>query len=397
MATTDMHSDSSHVLGDETAVGQLVTQMRQAIESGKLREGDKVATLRSLAEQYDISFDAARGAIGRLETMGYLTRKRGSGTFVADWQSQKYQQQSISSRLIQRKQQAQSVALLLDNKVHHYGRFYDHLMDCLQLGGFGTTVFTWRQGWGDEEMMPVLEKLDQDPPHTIVIQHLAGGRYYKDLDKIARKHDIRVIFSFMGQHPTPQTWHSVIADSKAASALAAQYLLQHGHRRIGLVTHKRTVNAAEPSTTRKRWVGHSDTILGAGQELRRNGLRHALKIYYHQRIDKIAGSDASHPLNRALAAQWLKEPDCPTAFIGDDFRIAALLQVAKERNIALPGNFQVVGIGNTPWSTLMNFPSVWLREDLAAQHVINLIQMSDALFEGVAHRIMLQPQLVVRP
>ncbi len=396
MTTADAQSDSSHALGDTTAVGRLVTQMRQAIESGELRVGDKVATLRSLADQYDISFDAARGAIARLEKMGYLARKRGSGTFVADWQDRKHEQFN-PSRLIQKKQQQKTVALLLDNKVHHYGRFYDHLMDCLQLGGFGTSVFTWHHGWGDDEMLPVLEKLEQDPPHTIVVQHLEGGRYYDALDKIARKHGVRVIFSFAGQHPTPDSWHCVLSDTNAAAAIATNHLLQKGHRRIGLVLHKRTISATEPASTRKRWVGHSGFILGAGQELRRHGMRHALKLHYHQRIDKITGSDAAHPLNRALAAQWLKESDCPTAFIGEDFRIAALLQVAKERNITLPDNFEVVGIGNTPWSTLMNFSSMWLREDLAAQHVLNLIQMSDTLFESVAHRIMLQPQLVKRP
>lgn len=390
-----MHAESPISLGDTTAVGRLVSQMRQAIESGELREGDKIATLRNLADQYDISFDAARGAIARLESLGYLTRKRGSGTFVDNWQRKQQLPVSMRGQAIQTRQQ--TVALLLDNKVHHYGRFYDHLVDCLQLGGFGTSIFTWRHGWGDQEMVPVLKRLDENPPHTIVVQHLDGGRYYQELDRIAQKHGIRVIFSFMGQHPTPDTWHSVVADSRLAAAMATRHLLDRGHTHIGVVTHKRTISPDEPATQRKRWVGHSEHILGVGEELRRDGLRHALKIYYNHRIDKITGSDAAHPINRELAAQWLASEDCPTAFIGEDYRVAVLLQVAKEKNIALPENFEVVGIGNTPWSTLMNFSSIWLREDLAAQHVMNLIQMSDALFEGVAHRIVLKPQLIERP
>ncbi|MAX26736.1 MAG: hypothetical protein CMJ19_19765 [Phycisphaeraceae bacterium] len=395
MAVSDTQSvDSQHALGDSTAVGQLVSQMRHAIEDGQLRPGDKVATLRSLAEQYDISFDAARGAIARLESMGYLTRKRGSGTFVAHWQRN---QASNTLSLPLQKQRNQTVAMLLDNKVHHYGRFYDHLIDCLQLGGYGSSVFTWRHGWGDAEMMPVLQKLDENPPHAIVVQQIEGGRYYEQLNAIAQKHGIRVVCSFLANHPMPEGWHSVLSDSRTASAMATRHLLDHGHQRIGLVLHQRHVDPFEPASMRKRWTGHSSYILGAGDEVKRDDKRHVLSMYYNQRIDKITGADASHPINRALALQWLKSPDCPTAFIGEDFRLAALLQVAKENNIQLPDNFELVGIGNTPWSSLMNFSSVWLREDLAAQHVINLIQMNDALFDSANHRIMLQPQLVKRP
>jgi DNA-binding LacI/PurR family transcriptional regulator len=394
MSQTHIETNSLRVLGDDTAVGRLVSDMRQAIESGQLRVGDKLATLRKLAQQYDISVDAARGAMVRLDELGYVTRRQGSGTYVT--QRQMTHDQAPVDHTFIKQQQKKTISMLLDNKVHHYGRFYDHLVDCLHLGGYNSSVFTWRHGWGDEEMLPVLQSLDETPPFAMVIQQIDGGRYDKQIDAIAKKHGIRVISSFLGDHPRPEHWHSVLADGQAAAALAGRYLIERGHQRIGLVVHDRFVDEREPASTRKRWIGHSSQILGLGHAMRDSGIRNGMKVYYNQRIDKIHGSSPSDPINRELIRQWLSSPDCPTAFVGEDHRMAVLLRVAQEYNIQLPDNFQVVGIGNTPWASLMNFSSVWLREDLAAHHVINLIQMDASLFDSVAHRIKLQPQLVER-
>ena len=66
---------------DTTASSRLITRLRDSIESGELRAGDKLATIRNLAHQYDITFDAARSAVARLESMGYVIRKRRSGRY----------------------------------------------------------------------------------------------------------------------------------------------------------------------------------------------------------------------------------------------------------------------------------------------------------------------------
>lgn len=382
-------------MGHTTASRRLEMQLRLAIESGQLKAGDQVSTIRQLSEQYDLSFDATRSVIARLEKQGYLQRKRGSGTFVAEWHGNLTEGLSNSNGLT--KKQNKSVALLLDNKVHHFGRFYDHLVDCLQLGGFGTSVFTWRQGWGEPEFEPVLSQLQESPPHAIVLQYLDNGRYDHHINALAQKHGTRVIVAMAGKMRRPANWHSVYTDMDLSASLAVRYLLNRGHRQIGVVAHERNIVPNLPIASRKRSVGHTDMIIGAGHEMRKEGIRHGLHVYYHQRVDTINGAAPMHPVNRELMCQWLSSPNCPTAFIGEDYRMAALLRIAQENSIKLPQNFQVVGIGHTPWASLMGFPSVWQREDLIAEHVMNLIKMDDRLFEGVAHRIVLQPQLVERP
>ena len=60
MNSTNSKTDTVQTLGDTTSVGRLVVQLRQAIESGEFRVGDKIASLRSLADKCDVTFDAAR-------------------------------------------------------------------------------------------------------------------------------------------------------------------------------------------------------------------------------------------------------------------------------------------------------------------------------------------------
>lgn len=388
MCASNMKIPLDVTQGNTYVVEQLVDQFRVAIESGQISVGFKVATLRAIALENDISYDAARTAMAKLEALGYLVRRQGSGTFVTDWKKK-------TRKSGFRKTDKKNVALLLHSKVHQFGRFYDQLVSSLQIGGFASSIFTWHVGWGDEEMNPVLEQLEDDPPYAIVIQHIRNGHYDKQIDAIAQQAGSRVISSFLGAYPRPEGWHCVLASVRESSAIAARHLIERGHRRIGLITHHRLVEETT-FASKKRWAHHTETILGMGHELRKHQLRDGMRIYYLKRVDPINGSDPFHPDNVQLIKQWLMDPNLPTAFIGDDFRLAALLRIAEENKIKLPKNFEVVGIGNTPWASYNGFSSVWLREDLAAEHVVNLIKMDERLFQGVDHQIKIKPQLVLR-
>ncbi len=62
---------------------QLETLLRNQIESGSARAGDRLPTELSLAQQYGISRMTVRRAINALVTENILVRRPGKGTFVA--------------------------------------------------------------------------------------------------------------------------------------------------------------------------------------------------------------------------------------------------------------------------------------------------------------------------
>jgi GntR family transcriptional repressor for pyruvate dehydrogenase complex len=62
---------------------EVVAQLHQLIEAGKLRAGDRLPSERELAETFRVSRSSVREAIRLLEREGFVVSRPGSGTFIA--------------------------------------------------------------------------------------------------------------------------------------------------------------------------------------------------------------------------------------------------------------------------------------------------------------------------
>ena len=62
---------------------QLEEGVKETIEKGELKPGDLIPSEREFSEQFEISRMTVRQAINNLVNNGYLVRKQGRGTFVA--------------------------------------------------------------------------------------------------------------------------------------------------------------------------------------------------------------------------------------------------------------------------------------------------------------------------
>ena len=136
-------------------------------------------------------------------------------------------------------------------------------------------------------------------------------------------------------------------------------------------------------------------ILAVGHALRQNGLDHAMKIVYRNRLDDLDHS----PTSRQTIEQFqdmLKQPDTPTAFIGQDFTMAYLMLAARELGLTPGKDLQIVGLGNTSWSQLFGFSSIDFGAEQIARKLIELAEMSGTLIDGTSLSISMQPQLVNR-
>jgi DNA-binding transcriptional regulator YhcF (GntR family) len=61
---------------------QLVWKLRSLIESGALEPGDRLPSVRTLAEAAGVNVNTARSVYGRLEHAGLIRSEQGRGTFV---------------------------------------------------------------------------------------------------------------------------------------------------------------------------------------------------------------------------------------------------------------------------------------------------------------------------
>ncbi|MDO4338977.1 MAG: GntR family transcriptional regulator [Eubacteriales bacterium] len=63
---------------------QLESKLQQEIESGQRPVGSRIPTENELSQQYNVSRVTVRKALAGLSEQGYLERKSGKGTFVAE-------------------------------------------------------------------------------------------------------------------------------------------------------------------------------------------------------------------------------------------------------------------------------------------------------------------------
>lgn len=63
---------------------QVKNRIAYLIGAGEYREGDRLPTVRALAVDLDISYNTVNRAYMDLEREGYITTRKGRGTFVAE-------------------------------------------------------------------------------------------------------------------------------------------------------------------------------------------------------------------------------------------------------------------------------------------------------------------------
>jgi DNA-binding GntR family transcriptional regulator len=63
---------------------QLAGLLRSRIEDGELRPGDRIPSVVSLAQEYDLAPGTVRKALTRLQREGLVESRVGWGTFVAE-------------------------------------------------------------------------------------------------------------------------------------------------------------------------------------------------------------------------------------------------------------------------------------------------------------------------
>lgn len=139
-------------------------------------------------------------------------------------------------------------------------------------------------------------------------------------------------------------------DDRGAARECAQHLLDHGHRRFGVVTLPLVPDGAEGSAgaerqaatrfrcNRERLLGYRDALEAAGLDW------DAVRV--EERVPH--GRDAG----RRAAGALLDRADRPTALLAmsDELAIGAI-QAAEERGIDVPAELSVVGFDDTPAAT----------------------------------------------
>lgn len=155
----------------------------------------------------------------------------------------------------------------------------------------------------------------------------------------------------------------VSAERAAASEMAA-YLVGLGHRRIGMITGPLHFHSAT-----EREQGFHAGLMAAGI---------ALPAAY------VREGDYGFEAGLAAAADLLSLPERPTAiFASNDIMAAAVLKVARERQLSVPGDLSVAGFDDSDVASMMSPALTTIRRPVlamareATQRVIALLDSDE--------------------
>lgn len=350
-------------------LAKVVRTMAEHIRTGRYEHGHKLPPIRDLAQEHGLSFGSARTAIACLERAGLVQSLQGSGTFV--------RHEAAVDAPLPATTDAWAV-LFTDDRVHVGGNLGGNIARILESAGIRSALATWRHHITDEALLSQCRFPHGQMPRAIVLQ---GGDIKRDalINELALKHHIRVICLLRLPHVVYPTWHTINPDYHGAYQAAARELIAHGHRRIGVVTKERIISANWVHTVRKNLMIETQGPLAVGKTLREVGVRGGLTIHYNARVNADPSGFPLDEFNMTRMVAWLKKPNRPTAVVTDDYRVAAVIQAARQAGLRVPADLQVVAICGALPHQMFDCPSVSLRYDLLAQRTADLILMDQRI------------------
>ena len=170
---------------------------------------------------------------------------------------------------------------------------------------------------------------------------------------------------------------SVGAANWAGGMRATEHLLELGHRRIGTITGRPSVQCSQAR------------LDGYRTALQRSGITPDPTL--------IAVGDFHYESALAAASTMLELPERPTAiFAASDVQAMGVYEAARQHHLRLPDDLSVIGFDDVPMAAYASPPLTTMRQplgEMASLAVRNLLTPGGA---GVSERVELATSLVVR-
>jgi DNA-binding LacI/PurR family transcriptional regulator len=182
--------------------------------------------------------------------------------------------------------------------------------------------------------------------------------HFDDLLKTQR-HGASVVLCMWEKPDEPPGLPCIAVDFRKAGRLAAQHLLDLGHRRIGAIV------GSEPDGVQAiRYVGFVDALRDTDAALLEGLDRETIHA-----DDNVEGGYA------ATIALLDRSPDLTAIFVSNDFPALGVLHAEADRGLRVPEDLSVIGITDIHWARLARpaLTTVAVPTAQAAQMAVELV------------------------
>lgn len=363
------HSSQLPLHIDPRADIPIFAQLRQQITwlaaSGRLKPGDRLPPIRELADQLGVHMHTVRQAYHALEADGLVETRRRRGTRLMPFDLKELVRAESASP-------SHTIGVLLPNMFSFYNPFLDGIENIARTLGYMIVVCFTRDR----------EDLTLQAAQQLVAKHVDGMIAASPVAGVfERQPRIRsaappIVYVDAPQFPT----HTILLDLENAGFLATDHLIQHGHRRIGMISAPLT------------WPNFQESYRGYERAL------HASNLDLDPAL--VIQTPAYSLESGQQAAMRLLELSSPpkAIFVSGDLMAAGVIRALKENGKRIPQDFAIVSKDNIEFAALIDPPltTVALPSYRMGVEAVKMLTRLISRKRLDKKRVVLESELIIR-
>ena len=345
-----------------TKYQEVIDWIQDQVGSGRLGPGDKIPSENELCNQFNISRQTARHAIGILVHDGILTAERGSGTYVTDERARSGEKNRIAV-----------VTTYVDSYI--FPKMIEGIENKLRELGYSMQIFfTGNSSIREREILEDIIAKDDvagillEPtrsalpsPNAELFKKITSMRipvlfinsYYPEMS------GVRNISAFdyenMSENPIPH----VSMNDRMSAYKAVRFLLDSGHTNIGCVLKLDDRQGID------RFSGFQEALARQGMATDDS------RIVWLDTADLKETEFVRDKISHRLSG-------CSAVFCYNDQVAQVVIQILKDKGLSIPGDVSVISMDDSDLAAMSNPPIDSIphpKERLGERAAENLIRL----------------------
>jgi DNA-binding LacI/PurR family transcriptional regulator len=350
-----------------TLMHQLVQQITWLVASGQLKPGDRLPTVRDLANQLSINLHTVRKAYLKLEELGLVETRPGKGTHVLQYDLRRIVQSSISNR-------SHTIGVILPSFTNPF--YHAFLQGVEQVADEDQTLLFVcnTEDDGAEALRYFAQLTAKEVDGILVVSHGVVNELLEGTESLTQ-----LVPTVTIDWPRSKGY-LIEFDLENAGYLATHHLIEHGHQHIGLITFFR-----EDENVRPVNAGYRRALNEVGLE------------YETELVQRMAGfklESGIEGMRRLLAL-----PRRPTAvFTIADTLALGVLNATKEAGLRIPEDIALASFNDIPLASMVQpaLTSVTSHPEQAGIQAMDMLQKLISGKRPAKRHLLLPTDLVIR-
>lgn len=361
-----LHVSPDH---EPTLAHQLKQQLTWLIVNGQLNPGDRLPSIHLMADRLGINLHTVRSAYHKLEQDGLVVTRQGRGTHVLSFDPLKY-------ALAARDQISHTIGVILPSLTNP---FYHGFLQGVQTIAEESQTLLFVSNTNDDPGAPWRDfyRLSaKGVDGILVVSHDVSEIFHPDDPQADQQKSL----PFITVDWPGAEGYSVTVDLESAGYQATRHLMDHGHRRIGLITFTQELANIRPVDR------------GYRRALEEKGLHLDPSL-----VMRVPGFDLASGAEGARRLLALRERPTAIFAIADMLALGAIKAI-KNAGLRIPQDLAIASFNDIPAAALVE-PQLTTVAAPTVQLGKEAMKMLQVLIEGKEppqREIVLPAHLIVR-